>query len=78
VALDLQALSGLQVSFLSRTGRGNWTVNASTLPAASRAELAGRLGAEGSTVTLPLAGEELSDATLDVARAAATTRLPPS
>ena len=58
VALDLQALSGLQVSFLSRTGRGNWTVNASTLPVASRAELAGRLGAEGSTVTLPLAGED--------------------
>ncbi|MBC8008246.1 MAG: EAL domain-containing protein [Prolixibacteraceae bacterium] len=58
VALDLQALSGLQVSFLSRSGRGNWTVHASTLPPASRGELADRLGAERATVTLPLAGED--------------------
>ena len=57
-ALDLQALSGLQVSFLSRSSRGNWTVHASTLPAASRGELAGSLGAERTTVTLPLAGED--------------------
>ena len=58
VVLDLQALSGLQVSFLSRSGRGNWTVHASTLPPASRGELADRLGAEHTTVTLPLAGED--------------------
>lgn len=58
VALDLQALSGLQVSFLSRSGRGNWTVHASTLAPASRGELADRLGAERTTVTLPLAGED--------------------
>ncbi len=58
VALDLQALSGLQVSFLSRSGRGNWTVHASTLPPASRGELADRLGAERTIVTLPLAGED--------------------
>jgi diguanylate cyclase (GGDEF)-like protein len=58
VALDLQALSGLQVSFLSRSGRGNWTVHASTLPAASRGELADSLGAERATVTLLLAGED--------------------
>ncbi len=58
VALDLQALSGLQVSFLSRSGRGNWTVHASTLPSPSRGDLADRLGAERAIVTLPLADEE--------------------
>ncbi|MBI3526559.1 MAG: EAL domain-containing protein [Betaproteobacteria bacterium] len=58
VALDLQALSGLQVSFLSRSGRGNWTVHASTLPPVSRGELADRLGAERPTVTLPFLDED--------------------
>lgn len=58
VALDLQALSGLQVSFLSRSGRGNWTVHASTLPPASRGELADRLGAARTTVTLALLDED--------------------
>ena len=54
VALDLQALSALQVSFLSRKGSGSWVVHASTLPPASRGELAGRLRAEQETTTLPL------------------------
>jgi diguanylate cyclase (GGDEF)-like protein len=58
VALDLQALSGLQVSFLSRRGRGNWAVHASTLPPASRGELADRLGAAYTTVTLALLDED--------------------
>ena len=58
VAQDLQALSGLQVSFLSRSGNGSWTVHASTLPSASRGELAAHLGVPGATLTLPLAGED--------------------
>ena len=57
VALDLQALSGLQVSFLSRNGIANWKVQASTLPPASRGELADRLGAAHITMTMPIAGE---------------------
>ena len=58
VALDLQALSGLQVSFMSRQGRGNWKVNASTLPAASRGEFADSPAAGRATASLPLAGED--------------------
>jgi diguanylate cyclase (GGDEF)-like protein len=58
VAIDLRALSALHVSFLSRSGRGAWTMHASTLPAASRAELAGGLGAVRRAVTLPLGGED--------------------
>ena len=58
VALDLQALSALQVSFLTRTGRGTWVVHASTLPPLSRSELAGSLGGMRGTATLPLGGED--------------------
>ncbi len=39
VALDLQAVAGLQVSFLSQDKAGRWSLHASTLPAALRAEL---------------------------------------
>lgn len=58
VAIDLRALSALHVSFLSRSGGGAWTMHASTLPAASRGELAGDLRAVRGAVTLPLGGED--------------------
>ncbi|HKQ24571.1 MAG TPA: EAL domain-containing protein [Burkholderiales bacterium] len=58
VARDLQELSALQVSFLSRTGRGTWVVHASTLPPVSRSELGGSLGSMRGTATLPLGGED--------------------
>ena len=58
VARDLHALSALQVSFLSRTGRATWVVHASTLPPVSRSDLAGSLGGKRGAATLPLGGED--------------------
>jgi diguanylate cyclase (GGDEF)-like protein len=43
-AADLQSVAALEVSFLSRTADGRWTLHASTLPASVRSRLASRRG----------------------------------
>ena len=57
VALDLLALSALQVSFVSRTGGGAWNVHASTLPPSPRSQLVANLGGMQAAFTMPLGGE---------------------
>ena len=58
VALDLLALSALQVSFVSRTDGGAWNVHASTLPPAPRSQLVANLGGMQAAFTMPLGGED--------------------
>ncbi|HEY9101264.1 bifunctional diguanylate cyclase/phosphodiesterase [Chitinimonas sp.] len=56
-ARDLQAVSGLQVSFLGHNGK-DWRIQASTLPDIQRLQLAGFLDLGQASGSLSLAGTE--------------------
>ncbi len=65
VASDLQSVSTLHVSFLSRAADGRWSLHASTLPAPMRASLLGHgaaLADISRATTMALDGEDYHEA----------------